>query len=402
MLSKVKLLKYMTNEEVNILVKDYIILKDEVYLGSNFKHNWICLKCGRNIKERTWDNIKYTNNTLCVFCRDKVHEKHQDKSSIKLYKNMTKEEVNKETFGYIEFLDDIFITSHNLYNWKCTCGNIIQKTWVDIKFKKNGHKCDKCLFEETEKNYKTIVESSNEYKYIKSFRKNDVLPNGKIVKGSPYVQIKHLYCNSVYEVVMTAFKTLGSRCTKCCGSYENSFAHHIEVELGIKLEDVWDFKKNTVNPYHVYKSSRKKVWINCFNEKTHNSYLIRVDAFHNGTRCPLCSTSRGEVKIRETLNKNKIDSKEQVVFDGLVGLGRGLLSYDFYLPNYNLLIEYQGEQHERFIKGIHKTKQDFLKQQEHDRRKRQYAKDNNIELLEIWYYDFDKIEDILKEKLIIE
>ena len=39
-------------------------------------------------------------------------------------------------------------------------------------------------------------------------------------------------------------------------------------------------------------------------------------------------------------------------------------------------------------------------QQEHDRRKRNYAKDHNIELLEIWYYDFNNIEQILESRLL--
>ena len=38
-------------------------------------------------------------------------------------------------------------------------------------------------------------------------------------------------------------------------------------------------------------------------------------------------------------------------------------------------------------------------QQEHDKRKRQYAKDHNIKLIEIWYWDFDKIESILEKEL---
>ena len=78
------------------------------------------------------------------------------------------------------------------------------------------------------------------------------------------------------------------------------------------------------------------------------------------------------------------------------------MSYDFYLPDYNLLIECQGEQHERFIRGFHETEESFEKQLEHDRRKREYAKKNNIDLLEIWYYDMDSIEEILIEKLYIE
>ena len=77
----------------------------------------------------------------------------------------------------------------------------------------------------------------------------------------------------------------------------------------------------------------------------------------------------------------------------------GNLSYDFYLPQYNLLIEYQGEQHEKYVKGFHKSKRDFERQQEHDRRKKQYAIDNNIKLLEIWYWDFDNVEDILNKKI---
>ncbi len=41
--------------------------------------------------------------------------------------------------------------------------------------------------------------------------------------------------------------------------------------------------------------------------------------------------------------------------------------------------------------------QKLLKQQEHDRRKKQYAKNHGIKLLEIWYWDFDNIENKLKK-----
>ena len=42
-----------------------------------------------------------------------------------------------------------------------------------------------------------------------------------------------------------------------------------------------------------------------------------------------------------------------------------------------------------------KTQEEFEIQKEHDRRKREYAKSHGIDLLEIWYWDFDNIEDIL-------
>ena len=41
----------------------------------------------------------------------------------------------------------------------------------------------------------------------------------------------------------------------------------------------------------------------------------------------------------------------------------------------------------------------FAKQQEHDRRKREYAESHNITLLEIPYWDYDNVESILAEAL---
>ena len=74
------------------------------------------------------------------------------------------------------------------------------------------------------------------------------------------------------------------------------------------------------------------------------------------------------------------------------------MTFDFYLSTKNTLIEYQGQQHEKPIKHFGGDKQ-FEIQQEHDKRKRQYAKEHNINLLEIWYYDYDNIEQILSDYL---
>lgn len=63
--------------------------------------------------------------------------------------------------------------------------------------------------------------------------------------------------------------------------------------------------------------------------------------------------------------------------------GGGNLSYDFYLDEYNLLIEYQGEFHDGSARI--RDKSYLPTQQEHDRRKREYAKQQGINLLEIWY-----------------
>ena len=74
------------------------------------------------------------------------------------------------------------------------------------------------------------------------------------------------------------------------------------------------------------------------------------------------------------------------------------MSYDFYLPQYNLLIEYQGEQHERPIEFFGGEER-FKIQKEHDKRKKEYAKLHKIRLLDIWYYDFDVLDQILSKEL---
>ena len=74
----------------------------------------------------------------------------------------------------------------------------------------------------------------------------------------------------------------------------------------------------------------------------------------------------------------------QAKFDDLIGTGNRKLSFDFYVYTYNLLIEYQGEQHYRPVEYFGGIEQ-FKIQQEHDRRKREYAKNNDINLLEIRY-----------------
>lgn len=61
-----------------------------------------------------------------------------------------------------------------------------------------------------------------------------------------------------------------------------------------------------------------------------------------------------------------------------------------------MLIEFQGKQHKCAVEYFGGVEQ-YKKQQNHDKRKRQYAKKHNINLLEIWYYDIEKIEEILDE-----
>lgn len=114
--------------------------------------------------------------------------------------------------------------------------------------------------------------------------------------------------------------------------------------------------------------------------------------------CPSCNESIGERNIRIFLDSKNIKFITPYKFDDLMGMKGGFLSYDFYLPDFNLLIEFQGEQHEHQIDFFGGENQ-FKIQQEHDKRKRDYAKIHNINLLEIWYYDINNVKNIIERCL---
>ena len=121
--------------------------------------------------------------------------------------------------------------------------------------------------------------------------------------------------------------------------------------------------------------SKKRVRVRC--SDCGRGFWVTPNKVQEGQHCPFCKISQGENLIRSVLTNAGIEFEMQKKFDDLKGLGGRKLSYDFFLPHNNLLIEFQGEQHEKPVvfKGLTKKKAEekFIKQQEHDRRKREYA-----------------------------
>ncbi len=73
--------------------------------------------------------------------------------------------------------------------------------------------------------------------------------------------------------------------------------------------------------------------------------------------------------------------------------------FDFYLPNLNICIEFDGRQHYNIDNSYFGGEEEFLRIKERDGIKNQYCKDNDITLIRIPYWDIENIDKILKEKL---
>ena len=113
--------------------------------------------------------------------------------------------------------------------------------------------------------------------------------------------------------------------------------------------------------------------------------------------CPVCNFSKGELAILKWLKENNINYNHQYKFKDCKN--KRELPFDFYLPNHNLCIEYQGEQHFKSYEKFGGTKS-LLYIQQNDQIKRQYCQENNIKLLEIYFKDIKKINTILNKEII--
>ena len=118
-----------------------------------------------------------------------------------------------------------------------------------------------------------------------------------------------------------------------------------------------------------------------------NIVNVVAQSLRNNTTqsCGCITTSIGENNIQKILINNKIDFIKEYKFPDL-----GLLRYDFYLPKYNRLIEFDGKQHQA-PSSLWDNEESFKIRQQKDIIKNQYAKTHNIDLVRIPYYERDNI-----------
>jgi very-short-patch-repair endonuclease len=105
--------------------------------------------------------------------------------------------------------------------------------------------------------------------------------------------------------------------------------------------------------------------------------------------CPQCSNkSNGEHIIFDILKTYNISFETEKTFDDCKDILN--LRFDFYLPEYNCCIEYDGKQHFNPV-DYFGGEESFLKSQKRDEIKNQYCKKNNIKLIRIPYTDINNI-----------
>ena len=109
-----------------------------------------------------------------------------------------------------------------------------------------------------------------------------------------------------------------------------------------ELAKQWHPSKNgNLTPYDFVEGSGKKVWWKCYREQNHE-WKSRIVA-RKTSDCPFCQGSNGEKKIEKVLNGLNVAFTQQKTFEGM--RYKNKLRCDFYLIDFNLVIEFNGIQH---------------------------------------------------------
>ena len=259
----------------------------------------------------------------------------------------------------------------------------------------SGKGCSTCGFEKSSFNQKLTKEE-----FIR--RGNEIYGEGthdySKVNYVNYDTEVIIICPKHGEFKQTPDRYLhGHSCQKC----------GIEKVANKRRKPLWKFieESNEVHGEGRYDYSKVKyinynteVIIICPNHDIPHEFPQTPANHLNGNGCPICSESRGERKVRLYLESNKIEYEIEKRFEGC--RYKNPLLFDFYLPQYNLCIEFDGEQH--FIphdfnsKETEERKLENLKiVQLRDQIKNDYCKTNGINLLRIRYDE--NVEEKLTE-----
>lgn len=361
--------KRITQEEFENLVAEnnqYTRVTGE-YIGMREKIECKCLICGEKYFANAQDVKKGKIHNQCA------HKIVTQKNTKTL--NIFKEEL-KKVIPYISVIGNYINSKTNIL---CLC-NIHNEYFNSTPDHLLSGKCG-CKLCKSTKISNALRKSEDEF--IDDVQNNTVDIIGKYLGTHQKIKAKCKTCGFEWEPIAGSL-IKGSGCPHCVGRHKTTEEFVNEI--------------NKYNPYVTvigeYINSNENIKCKC------NICGYIWDANPSRLKisgCPKCCLSHGEKRIMNYLNENNIQFTPQKKFDNLLGIGGRKLSYDFCIDNRNILIEYQGEFHDGT--AFQQTEEDFKKQIIHDRRKREYAKNNNYKLIEIWYYDFYNIENILEREL---
>lgn len=201
-------------------------------------------------------------------------------------------------------------------------------------------------------------------------------------------------------------------CCKCdCGKYKrirldsikNGFiqscgCYNKEIMLNsyddLKGQSFGFLQVLELTEYHQNKHSGK-IWRCKCNNCGNDNVFMRSDTIKKSISCG-CIKSKGEVAIAKALQEHQITYQKEKAFKDLISEKGGAYRFDFYLPDYNCLIEYDGIQHFKADGKYWNTETQLIKTKDADQIKNTWAITHGYNLIRIPF----KVKDVKLEDLI--
>lgn len=374
-----------TYEEVKQAFEDrgYILVSNS-YKNSKTKLSYICPLHPDIIQYITYDSLTSKKNG-CKYCAIKKRS-----SSNKLKYDYVCKQFEKR--GYV-VVQDYYNNAHDKIKFVCLKHpNEVQEI-VYGNFQQ-GHGCKYCGKENYLKKrtiaFEKVKRLFNNKGYILLSEEVDYRNNKSLLN---YICPKHQ--NNIQKISYNSLYN-GQGCYFCG---KEATKQKLKQNF-CKVKEVFESQGyDLLSKEEEYVNATSKLRYRCPKHKDYVLYTT-YSSMYNGEGCPLCRESKGEKFIRKILKDLNVNFISQKKFDDLKD--KRYLSYDFFLPDYNMLIEYQGEFHDGSVYKINpflQTLDGLQKQKQHDILKRNYAQDHGIKLLEIWYWDYDNIENIIRSEL---
>ena len=227
---------------------------------------------------------------------------------------------------------------------------------------------------------------------VKEMHNTEYSVLGKYTHSKNKIKMKHNECGYIFN--MTPNSILRGQCCPNCNRPDlnkrttKDFEEEIHNLVGSSYQVLGKYKNN--------KAKIKIKHIDCGHK-----WYVRPSDFLQGSRCPNCYNSKGELIVKKYLKAGNINFAEQMTMDGCAR--KQLLPFDFAILNHEgkiqMLIEYDGKQHYEIVEYFG-GQEGFEYRKQNDQIKNKYCKENNIPLLRIPYWEKDNIEGILERELI--
>ena len=297
-----------------------------------------------------------------------------------------KKDLKGKRFGRLLVLEDIGRNKHGKIMWNtlCDCGNT-KIVLSDLLL--NGHvqSCG-CLKKEQ------IAERCTKPMIGKIFGRLTVLEKAHTKKGKGAYYRCLCSCGNITIVQGSMLRSGNS---KSCGCLNKEKIQQYEDLSGRR------FGKLVVIRRVPNKGKGHGTRYLCKCDCGGTTVTERYNLISGSTLSCGCLNSRGEFKIASILNENGIVFEKQKIYKNLRINQSKYRSpkFDFFIPEGNYLIEYDGQQHFSYTNVGWNDKEHFEKVQERDNIKNDYCRKKNIPLIRIPYTQYNDlcIEDLKLE-----